>query len=49
MYEITYQKANGDIFIRTRFTYPDCHVTGSGANRKLITSMGWIILKIKRV
>ena len=49
MYEITYQKSNGEVFIRTRFSMPQFYISGSGAGRKMITSMGWTILQIKRV
>lgn len=40
MYQITYQKRNGDIFYRERWTLPD-HKIGEE------TSMGWKILDIK--
>ena len=49
MYEVTYQKANGEIFTRKRFSMPNYSVYGHGTCKKLITSMGWIILQIKRV
>lgn len=49
MYEITYQKRNGEVFTRKRFSMPTYSEYGHGAYKKLITSMGWIILQIKRV
>ena len=40
MYQIEYQKTNGDIFYRVRNTLPNCGIGGT-------TSMGWKVLGYK--
>ena len=49
MYQITYQKSNGEIIVRRRLSLPIYDVIGKGINTKYITSMNWTILEIKRV
>ena len=49
MYEVTYQKRTGEVFTRIRLSLPSYSVSGKGSNLKMTTSMGWIILQIKRV
>ena len=49
MYEVTYQKKTGEVFTRKRFSMPTYSISGKGSNLKMTTSVGWIILQIKRV
>lgn len=41
MYEVTYQKKNGEVFIRTRWTIPNYAIGEQ-------TSMGWLVVDIRK-